>query len=154
MSKTGKGFDGLFGLVRQRLEADPLSGHLFLFCNRPRTRLKVLLWDGSGLWVCAKRLEKGRYITTAYKCSDIGCNGAILGACPREMPASYHPPSLMNFVHALSRCGKWVGVAAPQLLCLRFITTVSGVGSQPLSRKALAPSFQPSEDARLAEAGA
>jgi transposase len=54
-----KGFDGLYGLVRQRLQADPLSGHLFLFCNRPRTRLKVLFWDGSGLWVCAKRLEKG-----------------------------------------------------------------------------------------------
>ena len=54
-----KGFDGLYGLVKQRLEADPLSGHLFLFCNRPRTRLKVLFWDGSGLWVCAKRLEKG-----------------------------------------------------------------------------------------------
>ena len=54
-----KGFDGLYGLVRQRLEAEPLSGHLFLFCNRPRTRLKVLFWDGSGLWVCAKRLEKG-----------------------------------------------------------------------------------------------
>jgi transposase len=54
-----KGFDGLYGLVRQRMEADPLSGHLFLFCNRPRTRLKVLFWDGSGLWVCAKRLEKG-----------------------------------------------------------------------------------------------
>ena len=54
-----KGFDGLYGLVRERLQADPLSGHLFLFCNRPRTRLKVLFWDGSGLWVCAKRLEKG-----------------------------------------------------------------------------------------------
>jgi len=54
-----KGFDGLYSLVRQQLEADPLSGHLFLFCNRPRTRLKVLFWDGSGLWVCAKRLEKG-----------------------------------------------------------------------------------------------
>jgi transposase len=56
-----KGFDGLYGIVKQRLEADPLSGHLFLFCNRPRTRLKVLFWDGSGLWVCAKRLEKGRF---------------------------------------------------------------------------------------------
>lgn len=56
-----KGFDGLHGLVRQRMAADPLSGHLFLFCNRPRTRLKVLFWDGSGLWVCAKRLEKGRF---------------------------------------------------------------------------------------------
>ena len=56
-----KGFDGLHALVRQRLDADPLSGHLFLFCNRHRTRLKVLFWDGSGLWVCAKRLEKGRF---------------------------------------------------------------------------------------------
>ena len=56
-----KGFEGLHGLVRQRLELDPLSGHLFLFCNRARTRLKVLFWDGSGLWVCAKRLEKGRF---------------------------------------------------------------------------------------------
>ena len=56
-----KGFEGLHGLVRQRLELDPLSGHLFLFCNRPRTRLKALYWDGSGLWVCAKRLERGRF---------------------------------------------------------------------------------------------
>jgi transposase len=56
-----KGFDGLFGLVRQRLELDPLSGHLFLFCNKTRTRLKALYFDGSGLWVCAKRLEKGRF---------------------------------------------------------------------------------------------
>ena len=56
-----KGFDGLYGLVRDRLAADPLSGHLFLFTNRPRTRLKALVWDGSGLWVCAKRLEQGRF---------------------------------------------------------------------------------------------
>jgi transposase len=56
-----KGFEGLYGLVRERLGCDPLSGHLFLFANARRTRVKVLVWDGSGLWVCAKRLEKGRF---------------------------------------------------------------------------------------------
>lgn len=56
-----KGFDGLFGLVRDHLGQDPLSGHLFLFTNRGHTRLKALVWDGSGLWVCAKRLERGRF---------------------------------------------------------------------------------------------
>ena len=54
-----KGFDGLFGLVRNRLSADPMSGHVFLFCNAQHNRLKLLFWDGSGLWVCAKRLERG-----------------------------------------------------------------------------------------------
>ena len=56
-----KGFEELHGIVRDQLGSDPLSGHLFLFANAKRTRLKVLVWDGSGLWVCAKRLEKGRF---------------------------------------------------------------------------------------------
>ncbi len=56
-----KGFDGLFGIARDRLGIDPLSGHLFVFCNGRRNRLKVLYWDGSGLWICSKRLEKGRF---------------------------------------------------------------------------------------------
>ena len=56
-----KGFDGLFGLVRDRLLCEPLSGHIFLFSNAQHNRLKLLFWDGSGLWVCAKRLEKGRF---------------------------------------------------------------------------------------------
>ena len=56
-----KGFEGLYGLVRDRLSGDPLSGHIFLFTNTRHNRLKLLFWDGSGLWVCAKRLEKGRF---------------------------------------------------------------------------------------------
>jgi transposase len=56
-----KGFEGLYGLVRDRLASDPLSGHVFLFANAQQNRLKLLFWDGSGLWVCAKRLERGRF---------------------------------------------------------------------------------------------
>lgn len=55
-----KGFNGLEGLVRERLECDPTSGHIFLFANARRDRLKLVFFDGSGLWVCAKRMERGR----------------------------------------------------------------------------------------------
>lgn len=56
-----KSFNGLYALTAGTLEADPLSGHLFIFCNRRRDRIKILCFDGSGLWVCAKRLEKGTF---------------------------------------------------------------------------------------------
>jgi transposase len=55
------GFDGLFNLVRSRLNADPLSGHLFIFRNRSADRLKVLYWGGHGLCLWCQRLEAGRY---------------------------------------------------------------------------------------------
>src|SRR5947209_9769648 len=55
------GFDGLFALVRSRLNADPLSGHLFIFRNRTADRLKVLYWGGHGLCLFCQRLEAGRY---------------------------------------------------------------------------------------------
>jgi transposase len=55
------GFDGLFQLVRARLQADPLSGHLFIFRNRSADRLKVLYWGGHGLCLWCQRLEQGRY---------------------------------------------------------------------------------------------
>jgi transposase len=55
------GFDGLYALVVNRLKADPLSGHLFIFRNRAADRLKVLYWDGHGLCLWCQRLEAGRY---------------------------------------------------------------------------------------------
>lgn len=54
-----KSFEGLSDLVRHRFQEDPLSGHLFAFANRSRNRIKVLYWDGTGTWVCTKRLAKG-----------------------------------------------------------------------------------------------
>lgn len=57
-----KGFEGLSGLVREAMGRDPLSGALFLFVNRRRTHAKVLHFDGTGLCVLAKRLEKGRFV--------------------------------------------------------------------------------------------
>jgi len=56
-----KSFNGLYACVTQVMGRDPLSGHLFVFCNRRRTRIKIFYWDGSGFWVCGKRLERGRY---------------------------------------------------------------------------------------------
>lgn len=56
-----KGFDGLSTLVREQLGRDPLSGDCFLFTNRTRTRCKVLVWDGTGLCLYHKRLERGRF---------------------------------------------------------------------------------------------
>lgn len=56
-----KSYEGLSALVRQELGRDPLSGDLYLFCNRRRHRAKVLHWDGTGLCIYMKRLEKGRF---------------------------------------------------------------------------------------------
>ena len=60
-----KGFDGLATLVQHQLAADPFSGHLFVFRGRRGDRIKVLWWDGDGLCLYAKRLERGRFVDKA-----------------------------------------------------------------------------------------
>jgi transposase len=56
-----KGFNGLYGWVVEKLGEDPRTGTLFVFINKRHTRLKVLYWDGTGLWLMTKRLEQGTF---------------------------------------------------------------------------------------------
>lgn len=54
-------FNALSAQVKTTLQADPLCGHWFVFTNRRHNRLKLFFWDGSGFWVCAKRLEQSTF---------------------------------------------------------------------------------------------
>ena len=56
-----KSFNGLSVLIKETLEQEPTSGYLFVFVNKARNRLRILFWDGSGLVLCTKRLESGRF---------------------------------------------------------------------------------------------
>lgn len=56
-----KGIDGLAGLCRKVLQEDPFSGNMFVFCNKKRTALKALIYDGQGYWLCQKRLSQGTF---------------------------------------------------------------------------------------------
>ena len=56
-----KGFNGLYTLVKETLQQEPTSGFLFVFLNKRRNRLKILTYDGSGLWMLTKRLDRGTY---------------------------------------------------------------------------------------------
>jgi len=56
-----KSIDGLAAVTKEVLEHEPMSGHLFVFCNRRRDRIKILYWERSGFWLLHKRLEQGTF---------------------------------------------------------------------------------------------
>ncbi|WP_341328291.1 IS66 family insertion sequence element accessory protein TnpB [Methylotuvimicrobium sp. KM2] len=56
-----RGIDGLSAIVQQRLAQSPCAGSAFIFRNRAGNRLKVLLWDGNGVWLCQRRLHQGSF---------------------------------------------------------------------------------------------
>ena len=98
-----KGFDGLYGLVKDHLRADPLSGDLYLFVASNRKRAKVLLWDGTGLCLYAKRLGQGRF-------------AHLWGDPPIELTMA----ELQLFLEGSGLVGK-VRVS-PEKLCLKCLT--------------------------------
>jgi len=88
------GIDGLAAICTQRLQADPFSGTLFVFGNRARTAIKILVYDGNGYWMCHKRLSSGRFALwshgTGPTCSLQACELQVLlmgGDPSRAAPA-------------------------------------------------------------------
>jgi transposase len=62
-----KGIDGLAAVCRNILESDPFSGYVFVFMNKKKTAIKILMYDGQGFWLCQKRLSRGRFCWWADK---------------------------------------------------------------------------------------
>ena len=89
-----KSFDGLCGIVRSDLGADPLSGSLFVFVNRRRSLVKLLYWDRDGLAIWSKRLEQGCF-TLPDRCPQDGhierrdLTMLLEGIVPKKMEKRY-----------------------------------------------------------------
>ncbi len=110
-----KHYDGLYALVVSEMKADPLSGDLFLFTNRRRTRAKALLWDGTGLCIYQKRLERGRF-ALLWRRSDeemfemtlselaLFFEGSTLVGALRLSPPPTSPQVLTPFLHEAPPC--------------------------------------------------
>jgi transposase len=73
-----RGFTGLSAIVQVKLEQDPFAGHVFVFRGRRGDLIKVLWWDGDGLCLFAKRLERGRFVWPQAKSGTVSLTRAQL----------------------------------------------------------------------------
>ena len=89
-----KSFDGLCGVIRSELGADPLSGSLFVFCNRRRNMVKLLYWDRDGFALWYKRLERGCFRLPPIAAADgridrCQLNMLLEGVVPQKVSRRY-----------------------------------------------------------------
>ena len=93
-----KGFDGLAALVQSALATNPFDGHVFVFRGRRGDILKVLWFDGQGLMLLAKRLERGRFVWPQATSGSVSLTPAqlsmLLEGIDWRMPVRTHPPEL------------------------------------------------------------
>ncbi len=93
-----KGFDGLAALVQGTLAENPFSGQLFVFRGRAGDRIKLLWWDGTGLCLFAKRLERGRFVWPQASSGVVHLTPAqlsmLLEGIDWRRPVRTHAPSL------------------------------------------------------------
>jgi transposase len=73
-------FDRLYGYVSEVLREDPRSGHWFVFTNKRKTRIKILVFDGTGLWVLNKRLCSGRFTWPSAEKPSLSLRNGEFGA--------------------------------------------------------------------------
>jgi transposase len=93
-----RGFDGLAALAQSALEQEPFSGHVFVFRGRRGDIIKLLWWDGQGMCLFAKRLEKGRFIWPQAQSGSVSLTPAqlsmLLEGIDWRMPARTWQPTL------------------------------------------------------------
>lgn len=93
-----KGFDGLAAMVQTALAANPFCGHVFVFRGKRGDILKVLWFDGQGLMLLAKRLERGRFVWPQATSASVSLTSAqlsmLLEGIDWRMPVRTHEPTL------------------------------------------------------------
>jgi transposase len=104
-----RGFDGLAAATRSVMRGEPESGHLFVFLNRRRNRIKLLVWDRTGYLIVYKRLERGTFTLAtapAPGCRHIEMDAGVLrlGKLSLESERLPRPAAPLKCIHMLECC--------------------------------------------------